>query len=121
MEFVVEDETDVLDNKAGTTDEAMDKRIDGVGCSVGKTPRGLPNVGSESERGVELGCKSVGNEAETGSVMVLDTSWFLESDYQHMISRRWNDLPIAVMTPSLLILAETNFLFSSSTVNLPSF
>lgn len=82
--FVVEDETNVLDNKAGTADEAMDRRIDGVGCSVGKTTRGLPNVGSESERGVELGCRRVGKEVETGSVMVLDTSWFLESDYQHM-------------------------------------
>ena len=84
MVFVVEDDTDVLDNKAGTADEAIDKRIDGVGCSVGNTTRGLPNVGSESAKGVESGCRRVGNEVETGSVMVLDTSWFLESDCQHM-------------------------------------
>jgi hypothetical protein len=77
--FVVEDETDVLDNKAGTADEAVDNRIEGDGCNVGKTTRGLPNVGSESESGLEFGCRRVGNEVDTGSVIVFETSWFLES------------------------------------------
>jgi hypothetical protein len=36
--------------------------------------RGLPKVGSESDKGVEVGCRSVGKEAETGSEICFDTS-----------------------------------------------
>jgi hypothetical protein len=55
---------DVDDSKAGSEEDAIDSKIDGVGWRVGRTIRGLPNVGRDRERGVELGCRRVGKEVE---------------------------------------------------------
>jgi len=71
-----------LESRAGTLDEATVNKMDGTGCRVGKTARGLPNVGREIESGEEIGWTSVGKEEDDASLMCFETSWFLESDRQ---------------------------------------
>jgi hypothetical protein len=109
-----------LESRAGTLDEATVNKMDGTGWRVGKTARGLPNVGREIESGEEIGWTSVGKEEDDASLMCFETSWFLESDRQPPSQTRiWDqDSPVAVITPSLLMLADTKRRLSS--VKLPS-
>ena len=72
MVFVLVEEIEVEESKAGIEDDAIDSKIDGVGWSVGRTIRGLPNVGRDNDIGVGVGWRRVGKEVEMGSLMCFE-------------------------------------------------
>jgi hypothetical protein len=53
-------------------DDAIDSKIDGVGWRVGRTIRGLPNVGRDKDIGVGVGWSKVGKEVEMGSLICFE-------------------------------------------------
>lgn len=66
------DEIEVEESKAGIEDDAIDSRIDGVGWRVGRTNRGLPNVGRDNDIGVGVGWRRIGKEVEMGSLICFE-------------------------------------------------
>lgn len=72
MVFVLVDEIEVEESRAGIEDDAIDSKIDGVGWRVGRMMRGLPNVGRDNDIGVGVGCRRVGKEVEMGSLMCFE-------------------------------------------------
>lgn len=84
MVFVLVDETEVEESKAGIEEDAIDSKIDGVGCRVGRTIRGLPNVGRDNVIGVRVGWRRVGKEVEMGSLICFEMIWLFGSNRQQV-------------------------------------
>lgn len=80
--FVLVDETDADERRAGMEEEAIDSKIEGVGWRVGRTTSGLPNVGRDKDSGVGDGWRRVGKDDEIGSLICFEMIWFFESDCQ---------------------------------------
>jgi hypothetical protein len=80
--FVLVDEIEVEESRAGIEEDAIDSKIDGVGCRVGRTIRGLPNVGRDNDIGVGVGWRRVGKEVEIGSLICFEMIWLFESNRQ---------------------------------------
>ena len=55
VDFVLVDAIEVEERRAGIVEDAIDSRIDGVGWRVGRTMRGLPNVGRDNVIGAGVG------------------------------------------------------------------
>jgi hypothetical protein len=70
--FVLVDETDVDERRAGMEEEAIDSKIEGVGWRVGRTINGLPKVGKDRDIGEAIGWRRVGKDDETGSLICFE-------------------------------------------------
>lgn len=121
--LTVEEVTAMLVSSAGEVAEGTTRRMEGVGCRAGRIARGLPKDGRDKMSVGVDGWLSVECTACEPSFICRETkrSWvstMVSLEVNPSETQRW-DAPIAVITPSLLMLADLKTLLPST--KLPSF